>query len=130
GFSPHHLVQLNQRIIFYQQFTKFYNTNIGLNQDECNNPLKTTSNSLGVFFSSKNLQIMKQLDALTITEPNDYLLTSIIIQHLNSCTPLSRPFQQRYLQSLAKIPLAKNVTTSSVKNVIQHLRSFRRYTEI
>ncbi len=130
GFSPHNLVQLDKRIIFYQKFTNFYNAKIGLNQDECNNPLKTTSDSLAVFFSSKNLQIMKQLDALTITEPNDYLLASIIVQHLNSCTPLSHAFQQRYLQSLANIPLAKDVTISSVKSLIQHLRSFRRYTRI
>ena len=129
GFSPHHLVQLNQRIIFYQQLTKFYNANIGLNQDECTNPLKTTNNSLDVFFSSENLQIMKKLDALTIKEPNDYLLTSVIIQHLNSCTPLILLFQQRYLQSLANILLTKDLTTSSIKNLIWHLRSLRRYTK-
>jgi hypothetical protein len=130
GFSPHHLVQLNQRIIFYQQFTKFYNTKVGLNQDECTNPLKTMGNSLDVFFSSKNLSVMKQLDALTIKDPNDYLLTSIIIQHLNSCTPLSHFFQQRYLQSLSNIPSTKGSTTSSVKYFIRHLRSLRRYTKI
>ncbi|OUR90221.1 hypothetical protein A9Q81_19700 [Gammaproteobacteria bacterium 42_54_T18] len=129
GFSPHHLVQLNQRILFYQQFTKFYNTKIGLHQDQCNDPLTTTSNSLNTFFSSQNLQIIKQLESLTAKEPNDYLLASIIIQHLNSCTPLSNLFQQRYLQSLENIPLTTDLAISSAKKVIQHLRSLRRYTK-
>jgi len=130
GFSPHHLIQLNQRILFYQQFTRLYNAKVGLHQDQCNNPLTTTSNSLNTFFSSQNLQVIKQLESLTTKEPNDYLLASIIIQHLDSCTPLSNLFQQRYLQSLANIPLTTDVAISSVENIIQHLRSLRRYTKM
>lgn len=129
GFSPHHLVQLNQRIIFYQKFTQFYNTKVGLHQNLCNNPLATMSNSLNTFFSLENLQAVKQLESLTAKEPNDYLLASIIIQHLNSCTPLSNLFQQRYLRSLANIPLTTNTATSSAEKIIQHLRSLRRYTK-
>ena len=130
GFSPHHLTQLNQRILFYQKFTEFYNTKIGLHQDQCNNPLTTTSNSLNTFFSSENLQIIKQLDSLTTNEPNDYLLASIILQHLDSCTPLSNLFQQRYLQSLSNIALTTDLAVSSTENLIQHLRSLRRYTKM
>ena len=130
GFSPHHLVQLNQRILFYQQFTKLYNAKIGLNQDQCTSPLKTASNSLNTFFSPENLQVIKQLDSLTINEPNDYLLTSIILQNLDNCTPLSKLFQQRYLQSLSNIHVTTELAIPLVKNIIQHLRSLRRYSKI
>ncbi len=129
GFSPHHLAQQNQRIIFYQQFTKFYNAKVGLNQDKCNYPLETTINSLNTFFSLENVQFIKQLDSLTINEPNDYLLASIILQHLDSCTPLSKLFQQRYLQSLSNIHVTKDLEVSSVEKIIRHLRSLRRYTK-
>lgn len=130
GFSPHHLAQLNQRILFYQQFTEFYNNKVGLHQDQCNNPLTTSSNSLNTFFSSQNLQVIKQLDSLTTNGPNDYLLASIIIQHLDRCTPLSNLFQKRYLQSLSNIALATDLAVSSAESLIQHIRSLRRYTKM
>jgi len=130
GFSPHNLVQLNQRILFYQQFIAFYNARVGLNRDQCNTPLSITSNSLDTFFSLENVKFVKQLESLTIKEPNDYLLASIIIEHLDSCTPLSKIFQRRSLRSLEKVPFTTNIAIPSARNIIHHLRSLRRYTKM
>lgn len=120
GFNNHQLTLLNQRIIFYQKFIKYYNTHVGLQKKQCDTPTPTISNSFSTFFTAENQQLIEELDTLSAKKPNDYLIAGAVIKQLNPCTPLSNFFLQRYLQVLS--------TLASPKTIIRHLRSLRRYT--
>ncbi|PCJ45960.1 MAG: hypothetical protein COA99_03725 [Moraxellaceae bacterium] len=120
GFSNHGLSYLNQRISFYQKFIKFYNTRIGLNQDQCSEPKSTINNTLDIFFSDTNKTLISELERITSTNPNDYLISGSILRKLNNCSPISLILFQRYLDTIHNIKYTKEK--------IYFLRSYRRYS--
>jgi len=121
AFSPPDLNHLNQRVIFYQRFTRFYNNHIGLKKNDCQSPITTTGNSISLFFHEEHKPLIQMLENLTLKTPNDFLITGSIISYLNSCSATSDFFLQRFLN--------ETQATKSVQARTSLVRAFRRFSK-